>query len=269
MKSKVANLPKPTVKLEYMNTSGIDYKGQGFTDETNVNINSFSANSELQQNTITFSVDEKDKNNVMGYEILRDGEVVGYTVSNSFIDKNIDINKDYTYEIVAYAKNLTTSKKAGILSKTPTLISSENITIKLNQEFNPLDYVNAFDYLGNKIGDVKVTNNVDTTKKGLYDASYEVVSNGIKVAKNSIVTVVSDYDYLSDSDWTSASTQYSTVRKNNDLKLFVNGEVKSFNKGFGIHANGEIVYDLSEKNYDQFEAFVGVSRSYQHKILLV
>ena len=261
MKSKVSNLPKPTVKLEYMNTSGIDYKGEGFTDETNVNINSFSANSELKQNTITFSVDEKDKNDIMGYEILRDGEVVGYTVSNSFVDKNIDVNKDYTYEIVAYAKNLTTSKKVAISSKTPTLISNEKITIKLNEEFNPLEYVNSFDYLGNNIEDIKVTNNVDTTKKGIYNASYEVVSNGIKVAKNSVVEVVSDYDYLSDSDWTSASTQYDTVRKNNDLKLLVNGKVKSFNKGFGIHANGEIVYDLSGKNYDKFEAFVGVSRS--------
>ena len=261
MKSKVANLPKPTVKLEYMNTSGIDYKGKGFTDETDVKINNFSVNSESKQATITFSVDEKDKNDVMGYEILRDGEVVGYTVSNSFVYKNIDVNKEYTYEVVAYAKNLTTSKKVKVSSKTPTLLQNEKITIKLNKEFNPLEYVNAFDYLGNKIDNIKVIHNVDTSKKGTYNVNYEVVSNGITVTKNAVVEVVSDYDYLSDSEWTSAKTQYDTIRKNNDLKLFVNGEIKSFNKGFGIHANGEIVYKLEGKSYDKFEALVGVSRS--------
>lgn len=263
MKSKVAHLPKPNVKLEYMNTSGIGYEGQGFTEETNVNINSVSSNSELKQTTLTFSVDQANKDDVMGYEILRNGEVVGYTTSNSFVDKNIDPNVDYTYEVIAYAKDLTTSKKATISSKTPNLLANSKITIKLNEEFNPLNYVNATDNLGSVISEINVTHDVDTTKKGLYNVGYEVVSNGITVNREAVVEVVSDYEYLSDSDWTSARTDYDIVRKNNNLKLFTNGKVQSFEKGFGIHANGEIVYDLSGENYEKFEAFVGVSRAIQ------
>ena len=261
MKSKVSNLPKPDVKLEYMNTSGIGYTGEGFTEETNVNIDSFKVNAETNQATITFSVDEKDKNDVMGYEILRDGEVVGYTTNNSFTDENVDADVEYTYDVIAYAKDLTTSKKVSISSKTPTLLSNEKITLKLNEEFNPLNYVNATDYLGAKIDDVQVVGDVDTTKKGTCEIAYEVVSNDVKVTKKATVEVVSDYAYLSDSEWTSVKTDYSTPRKNSDLKLLVNGQVKSFAKGIGIHANGEIVYDLSGKDYDKFEAFVGVSRS--------
>ena len=261
MKSKVANLQKPDVKLEYMNTSGIDYEGEGFTEETNVNINSFIVNSESKEATITFSVDEKDKEDVMGYEIIRDGEVVGYTTNNSFTDKNIDGDEEYIYEVIAYAKDLTTSKSVKISSKTPSLLQDEKITIKLNEEFNPLNYVNVFDYLGNKIDDITVEGNVDTSTKGVYDLTYEVVSNGITVTKKSTVEVVSDYEYLSDREWVSATTDYGNIRKNNDLKLLVNGEVKNFDKGFGIHANGEIVYDLSDTDYDKFEAYIGVSRS--------
>ena len=33
-----------------------------------------------------------------------------------------------------------------------------------------------------------------------------------------------------------------------------------YNKGFGTHANSEIVYDLSGKNYGMFETYVGVDR---------
>lgn len=34
--------------------------------------------------------------------------------------------------------------------------------------------------------------------------------------------------------------------------------IKKFKKGVGIHANGKITYDLSDKDYDNFEALIGV-----------
>ena len=39
--------------------------------------------------------------------------------------------------------------------------------------------------------------------------------------------------------------------------------VKTFDKGFGIHANGKITYDLSGKDYDNFEALLGVDMGIQ------
>ena len=38
----------------------------------------------------------------------------------------------------------------------------------------------------------------------------------------------------------------------------VHGEVTTFKNGIGIHANGKITYDLSDKEYDNFEALIGV-----------
>lgn len=58
------------------------------------------------------------------------------------------------------------------------------------------------------------------------------------------VEVVSDYDYLSDEEWTSVKTDWGTPRRNSNIKGRVNGELKEFEKGFGIHANGTITYDL-------------------------
>ena len=260
-KEELAKLPKMDKKLWYVNTSAMNYTGTGFTENAKANITSIT-NDGQSSITLTFDIDSENKDDLLGYEIIRDGKVIGFTSTNTFKDTNLDLNEDYTYEVVAYARDLSTASVTEIKSKTPNLLADEKITLKLNDEFKPLEHVNAFDYLGNKIDNVVVTNNnVDTSNKGTYEVTYEVVSNDITVTKKATVEVVSSYDYLSDMDWTSATTGHGSIRKNNDLKLLVNGEVKSFDKGVGLHANGELVYDLSDKNYDKFEAYIGVSRS--------
>lgn len=97
-----------------------------------------------------------------------------------------------------------------------------------------------------------------TAKKGTYKVTYSVNHKDIKVSKTIDVEVVSNYDYLSDYEWESTKTQYGNPRRNNNIKLRVNNEIKTFEKGMGIHANGEIVYDLGNHNYETFEALVGV-----------
>lgn len=260
-KAELAKLPEMDKKLWYLNTSSMNYTGTGFTADAKADITSIKNDGESSI-TLTFDIDEENKDDLLGYEIIRDGKVIGFTATNTFKDTNLDINEDYTYEVVAYARDLSKANATEIKSKTPRLLADEKITLKLNEEFNPLEYVNAFDYLGNKIEDVSViSNNVDTLNKGTYEVTYEVVANDITVTKQATVEVVSDYEYLSDIEWTSAVTGYGSIRKNSDLKLFVNGEVKSFDKGVGLHANGELVYDLSDKNYERFETYIGVSRS--------
>lgn len=259
-KAELAKLPEMDKKLWYVNTSAMNYEGTGFTADAKAEITSIK-NDGQSSITLTFDIDSENKDDLLGYEIIRDGKVVGFTSTNTFKDTNLDINENYTYEVVAYAKDLSKASTIEVKSKTPSLLADEKITVKLNEEFKPLEYVNAFDYLGNKIDSITVDGTVDTSKKGTYDITYKVVSNGITITKNATVEVVSDYDYLSDIEWVSSSTGHGSIRKNNDLKLFVNGEVKSFDKGVGLHANGELVYDLSDKNYDKFETYIGVSRS--------
>ena len=259
LKSKFKPMDK---KLWYLNTKAMNYEGNGFNEDAKVDITSIRNNKDNEV-SLSFDIDDKDKNDLLGYEILRDGKVIGFTSTNSFVDSNVEIDNNHEYEVIAYARDLSKSNPTKINSKTPSLSLDDKITLKLNEKFEPLVYANAYDYLGNKIDGVVVeNNNVDTSKKGLYDVTYKITSNGVTVEKTAKVEVVSEYDYLSDLDGANVTAGYGEPRKNKDLKLFVNGEVKSFNKGFGTHANGEVVYNIPEdKNYDKFEAYLGVSRS--------
>lgn len=260
MKEKVSHLPKPNVKLEYMNTIGRGYEGTGFSKDAKVDIQSLKINKENTEISLTYNIDAANKDASMGYEILRDGEVVGYTTRTSFVDKNIDINKNYTYEIVAYDKKLNSLKSEEISSFSPSInIQQNKITLELGEEFNPLDYIKVLSYEGNDIiSNLEVEHNVDTSQKGIYQVKYTVSDEGISVEKIVEVEVVSDYEYISDSEWSSVETQWGTPRRNSNIKGRVNGEVKDFEKGFGIHANGTIIYDLSGKDYDKFEALLGI-----------
>ncbi|RDY27001.1 exo-alpha-sialidase [Romboutsia weinsteinii] len=74
-----------------------------------------------------------------------------------------------------------------------------------------------------------------------------------------------DVEYLSDISWEKATTSYGTVRRDvahdgvNKLILRNNDDNKiTYDKGVGIHANGEIVVDLKDKGYKKFETYVGI-----------
>lgn len=213
----------------------------------------------------TLSIGTTDHNDAMtAYEIYRDGEFVGFTRTNSYKD-TVDASKEYTYEVVAYDYRANESIKSDSISTNtsyrPELRGFDNVTIAINEEFNPLDHIKAFTYNNEAIDSEKINvirNTVDNTKNGTYEVKYEVMDREIKAEKTLNVTVVSKYDYLSDNQWTSTKTAWGTPRRNSNLKGRVNGEIKNFEKGFGIHANGEIVYHLGEHKYDNFEAFVGV-----------
>lgn len=256
-REETSKYPKPDKKIWYLNNSKVNYEGNGFTQDTNLEVSLDRVENGIK---LTFNVDDNVKPDLLGYEILRDGEVIGFTGTNTFIDTNADKTKNSKYEVVPYDINLGTGDAVAINSFSSNInIQQSKITLKLNEEFDPMDYVKALTYEGNDItSKVEVTNNVDTSKKGTYQVKYTVNDEGITVEKLLEVEVVSDYDYLSDEEWESAETQWGSPRRNSDIKGRVNGELKNFEKGFGIHANGTIKYDLSDKDYDNFEALVGV-----------
>ncbi len=195
-----------------------------------------------------------------GYEILKDGKVIGFTSTNTFVDEDATLDESFNYEVIPYDIKLNQGKSSYINSHSPIInLSQEKIIIKLGEEFNAKDYVKALNYKGENITEnVVIEDNVDNTKKGTYKVTYSVNHKDINVSKTIDVEVVSNYDYLSDYEWESTKTQYGNPRRNNNIKLRVNNEIKTFEKGMGIHANGEIVYDLGNHNYDTFEALVGV-----------
>lgn len=88
-------------------------------------------------------------------------------------------------------------------------------------------------------------------------------------AETSQTTINSDYVYLSDisylNDKSFAQNGYSILLdKNKDsdfIKLNINGKEKSFLKGICAWATSEVVYDLSQYDYDYFTSYIGIDAS--------
>ena len=111
--------------------------------------------------------------------------------------------------------------------------------------------------------------NVNFDCPGNYVITYSVTdSDGNKVEKTRTIAVVDlvDFDYLTDYDWKSANQSYGGTKKDqsassNTLRLTdASGNEVSYERGIGAHANAIINYDLSDKDYAIFSAYVGVDR---------
>ncbi|MDU0202877.1 NPCBM/NEW2 domain-containing protein [Paenibacillus sp. MAH-36] len=71
--------------------------------------------------------------------------------------------------------------------------------------------------------------------------------------------------YASDLNWLSASSGWSTVKKDksldgNAIRLMGGNGAVTYEKGFGVHADSRIMFDISGKNYESFTALVGVDQ---------
>ena len=256
---------KPEKKIWYANYEFIKYTGEGFKNDPSLQVIKSKQGDNMK---LSFNVDDSCKDDVLGYEIYKNGEVIGFTSTNSFVDKSTKFDEKVTYKVVPFDKKLNEGKSVELNSYAPILRLAQNkLTLKLGQEFEPKDIVEAYNYKGEDISEsVKIDSNVDTNKKGNYEITYTVTDNNFTSQKTLNVEVVSDYVYISDLDWESARTDYNTVNKDKsstkgDIKVNINGANTVFKKGVGTHANSEIVYDLSNENYEYFETYVGVDKN--------
>ena len=248
---------KPENKIWYANETYLKYTGEGFSDDTSLEVLTAKHGDNIK---VSFNVDENSKNDVIGYEVYKNGKLVAFTSTNSFIDTESNYMDNVTYKIIPFDKKLNEGKAVEVSSYKPTIkVQQEELTLKLGEVFDFESIAKAYNYKGEDIsGDIRLENTVDTSNKGTYKVTYSVTNEELTTEKIVEVTVVSDYDYLSDFKWESVKTDFGTPRRNTNIKGRVNGSIKTFDKGFGIHANGKIVYDLSDKDYDTFEALLGV-----------
>lgn len=249
---------KPDKKIWYANYDYIEYDGEGFTTEPTIKVTTSKEGENLKLN---INIDKKSKSDLMGYEIYKNDELIGFTSTNSFVDTEANFDVNVVYKVVAFDKRLNESKGYETNSYAPSIKLQQNeINIKLNEEFNPSTLVRAYNYNGEEItSEIIINNGVNSSEKGIYQVEYVVTDEGITTKEMLTVNVVSDYDYLSDSQWQSVQTQWGTPSTNTNIQGKVNGTVNTFNKGISIHANGKVTYDLSGKDYDNFEALVGVN----------
>ena len=249
---------KPDKKIWYANYDYIEYDGEGFTTEPTIKVTTSKEGENLKLN---INIDKKSKSDLMGYEIYKNDELIAFTSTNSFVDTEANFDENVVYKVVAFDKRLNESKGYETNSYAPSIKLQQNeINIKLNEEFNPSTLVRAYNYNGEEItSEIIINNGVNSSEKGIYQVEYVVTDEGITTKEMLTVNVVSDYDYLSDSQWQSVQTQWGTPSTNTNIQGKVNETVNTFNKGISIHANGKVTYDLSGKDYDNFEALVGVN----------
>lgn len=258
-KNHMKQYPAPDQKLWYLNDNKYLKDGKAFNNNLNVKVSPKINNDNV---TLTMDIDKENYNSLLGYEIYRDGKLIGFTEGQTYVDRDIDLGDNHVYEVVPFSNDLNTTNKISVNSQQPIIETTGGVTVKLNEKFNPLEYVKATDYEGNVIEDIEVEHNVDNTKQGNYTVIYKVEDNNdLSVEKTLEVEVVSDYTFLSDLEWTSATSGYQNARRNESIKGRHLGKPKTFDKGLATHANGVITYNLGNHDYDYLEMRVGVDMS--------
>ncbi|MGU8482694.1 NPCBM/NEW2 domain-containing protein [Clostridium perfringens] len=266
VKEDLAKYPKPDKKIYYLNDLAMNYKGDGFTDNAKVSVSTSGSNGNIK---LSFSIDDENKDNILGYEIRRDGKYVGFTSNDSFVDTKSNLDEDGVYVVTPYDRKLNTLKPIEVNALQPTLSVNPVITLALGEEFKPEEYIVAKDIKGNSLSEsVKVkSSNVNTSKVGEYEVLYSLEdSKGNEYTKTSKVNVVSRKEYMSDLTPKQSSNGWGTVRKDKSISggvigLTRDGDFVDYNKGLGLHSNAEYVYDLEGKDYDYFESYVGVDKA--------
>ncbi|EIL8446511.1 DUF5011 domain-containing protein [Clostridium perfringens] len=266
VKEDLAKYPKPDKKIYYLNDLAMNYKGDGFTENAKVSVSTSGSNGNIK---LSFSVDDENKDNILGYEIRRDGKYVGFTSNDSFVDTKSNLDEDGVYVVTPYDRKLNTLNPIEVNALQPTLSVNPVITLALGEEFKPEEYIVAKDIKGNSLSEsVKVkSSNVNTSKVGEYEVLYSLEdSKGNEYTKTSKVNVVSRKEYMSDLTPKQSSNGWGTVRKDKSISggvigLTRNGDFVDYNKGLGLHSNAEYVYDLEGKDYDYFESYVGVDKA--------
>ncbi|MGL6228266.1 MAG: NPCBM/NEW2 domain-containing protein, partial [Culicoidibacterales bacterium] len=256
-------------KYWYLNTKAWEYEGPGLAVSETATIEGLSSTGQL-----TFSTTANDAD-LLGYEVLRNGEVIGFTRTNTFIDDNYNTAENYEYTVIPYGADLVAgTPSAGYHSYTPIVtMAQQELYLPLYATFNPLDYVHATNYVSEVISDqIQIESTVQTDVKGEYEVVYSVTDQDITVQKKMTVHVIAEATPLTNFEWKTASQSYAAPKKDinlngNPLALTnIAGSATTYERGLGTHANAELVYDLSSGDYDRFQSYVGIDHDMSTKV---
>lgn len=133
----------------------------------------------------------EDKSDIVAYFNTKEGEMI----TSKFFDKE-GVYLEYIV-VVDSSDNYSASLRVKIVIgdtvvNKPTLSGIDNITISLNEEFDPLKGVEATDGKGNDITDsIKIIkNNVNTKEAGIYEVIYTVTNSSNQSLQRSRKVVV-------------------------------------------------------------------------------
>ncbi|OAB46854.1 glycoside hydrolase family 2 TIM barrel-domain containing protein [Paenibacillus antarcticus] len=185
-------------------------------------------------------------------------------------------NKDYSYSytlrpIPANTTDLMSLSKA---VSTVQLVQSIKVNGEPLDKFDPekLSYTYNVKRGSNKVPTVTVVPTSETVTVQITPAADLSGKTIIKVSSaDGLVSKTYEIqfqvvdNYLSDMEWVSATTGWLNVQKDKSIEsksIILRGPdgAVTYGKGLGTHANSEIIYDLTEQNFETFLATVGVDQ---------
>lgn len=133
---------KETRKIQYLNDEArrkvLNNVGS-ISDNTEVlaSYNNLKAGEISNNKEVTLNLGINDDSDILGYEIYRNGKVVGFTTDNTFTDYLGALNnRALVYEVVAYDNNLNATKKVSLgevkLSHDGTISNKSSWTVETN-----------------------------------------------------------------------------------------------------------------------------------------
>ncbi len=222
---------------------------------------------------VTLSLDAAASAALLGYEVMEDGKVLGFTQNGTFTTAYFaDDGQPHVYTARAYDLRMNRTEVSEPYAAdldAPVITVSASTLVPLHGDFDPLAAVTAADKDGNDLtANIQVvSSDVDTDVRGGYSVTYSVTDAAGRSAQRTVpVAVVSGFVYASDVEEQSAKVGWGEFRKDrniqgNPIKLVKDGAQVPFEKGLGAHASSEIVYDLTDTGYTWFESYVGIDQA--------
>ncbi|MGL4523068.1 MAG: M60 family metallopeptidase, partial [Bacilli bacterium] len=270
VRNEISKYPKPKGKIWYLNSNALNYKGEGITGDTSVRITEQKVTATGVQ--LKWSVDKTVSEDVLGYEVRRDGVVIGFVTTQNFVDSKSTVGVNHSYSVTPYGKDLSVGAQSEVKLFAPTLSTPKQFSLQVDDSFNPLEGVIAKNYRGETISSAIVVekNNVNPKIPGTYEVTYSVTTEDGQAKTSVAVQVVNKVIYASDMTPTSAKVGFGrfgidTNPSGGKITFKQTGYTVESKKGLGTHANAEVVYDVSNQGLDVFEAIVGVEQSIDTK----
>lgn len=223
---------------------------------------------------------------VQTYEIMRDGQLAGYALAGNasnipvatpsnkvtWTDGQSADGANHVYTVRAYDARLNVSGDSAAVTMdaaAPYILVDGATLLTIHQAFDPLSVVKAHAADGTDLtASVRVAaSDLDVDTKGNHTVTYAVTDGaGHEATLDVVFSVVSSFIYASDVTERSAKVGWGTLQRDRNvsggsIQLTDNGTAVPFNKGLGVHATSEVVYDLAGTGFTWFESYVGIDRS--------
>ena len=193
------------------------------------------------------------------------------TDSGTLIDSN-EINVTPAVSIISAKANPDTIAEAGgsttinvsIRNELKEAMTPGSVKLELPEGWKAQPLTKAFNLPAGGEETLSFDVTAPNEYKGMGEIGVSVLIGDTKVTSSKVQVVVGGV-YLSDIPWVSATVGWAQIQKDksidgNPISLLGTSGPVIYKKGIGTHAKSEIIYDISNKNYKRFNAYVGIDQ---------